>query len=61
MSVIVHPSRANLVRAFAAEHPGLSPVQIVKQLGTRVSGLKPPEVRKALGTGDKRRIKSIAP
>jgi len=60
MSVVVHPSRANLIRAYAAEHPGLSPFEIVAGLGARLSGLKPPEVRKALGGGDKRRIKSVA-
>jgi hypothetical protein len=61
MSVIVHPSRANLIRAYVIEHPGLSPVQIAKQLGPKLIGLKAPEVRKAVGSGDKRRIKSVAP
>lgn len=61
MSVIVRPSRANLIRAYATDHPGLSPFQIAKQLGSKVAGLKAPEVRKALGTGDQRRIKSVAP
>ncbi|MEO7224324.1 MAG: hypothetical protein ABIY37_17790, partial [Devosia sp.] len=56
----VLPSRANIVRAYAAEHPGLSPFQLASELSDRVSGLKPREVSLALGRGDKRRIKSIA-
>lgn len=60
MSIVAAPSRANVIRAFAAGHPALSPFQVAHELQDRVTGLKPREVMTALSRGDKRRIKSVA-
>jgi len=60
MNIIAHPTRANTIRAYAAQHPGLTPSEVALGLRDKVAGLKAPEVRKALGAGDKRRIKSVA-
>jgi hypothetical protein len=60
MPVTVLPTRTNLIRAFAAAHPDLSPFQLAHNLRGRLKSLKSPEVLKALGSGDTRRIKSVA-
>jgi hypothetical protein len=60
MNIVAAPTRANVIRAFALGHPGLSPFQIAHELRDRVPGLQPREVTTALGRGDERRIKSVA-
>jgi hypothetical protein len=60
MSIPAVPSRANMIRAFAAGHPVLSPCQIAHELRERAPGIKPQEVITALGRGDKPRNKSVA-
>lgn len=60
MTIAAAPSRANMIRAFAAGHPRLSEFEVAHELRERVPGLTPREVRTALGRGDARRIKSVA-
>lgn len=60
MNVIVLPTRANKIRAYAEEHPELTVFQVAHNLRPSFPGLLSGEVRRALGVSPKRRIKSIA-
>ena len=60
MNLIVMPTRANTIRAFAAANPQLAPAEVARGLRAQLGPLLTSEVNKALGTGDRRRIKSVA-
>lgn len=61
MNIIVMPTRANIIRAYAAENPQLKPKEIASGLRARIGSVLTSEVNRALGAGDTRRIKSVAP
>jgi|JI10StandDraft_1071094.scaffolds.fasta_scaffold1207816_2 hypothetical protein len=60
MTIAAAPSRADMIRAYAAGHRGLSPFEIAHELKDRMPGLSPREVSDALSRGDAPRIRLVA-